>query len=307
MIKSKLGFRVSLMRANTGFLAGILVMLGLLGTFLGLLNTIDSIGIAMSSMSSIGDADPEAMSAFLASIAAPLKGMGLAFSSSLFGLSGSLLISFVNYLCGGVHDRFIENCSRWIDDRIPTPSQEARKAEADPKVASSDELKAWLAGFVQTATHTNRHIETLVGSIAEQLTAMQSVMRNNRALFALNKSNHDELKELRRGYARGLSVVRKEINDRAVELSRKLNASRNQGAAVEAIASTTGDTIQAAQARTVQESQEQLSMLVDELQTLLEEQQVVQEMRARHDDTLQGLPPTLRDSTPLQPNENPER
>ena len=142
MIKSKLGFRVSKMRENTGFLAGMLVMLGLLGTFWGLLATIDAVGQAMGGMSNIGNADASQMSSFIGEIAAPLEGMGLAFSSSLFGLSGSLLIGFYNFLCGGVHNLFIESVSRWIDERIPSAPEKAKKAAQSPKVASSDELKA---------------------------------------------------------------------------------------------------------------------------------------------------------------------
>ena len=53
IIKSKLGFRMNLGRGGVGFLAGLLVMLGLLGTFLGLLKTIDAVGVAMGSMSNL--------------------------------------------------------------------------------------------------------------------------------------------------------------------------------------------------------------------------------------------------------------
>lgn len=173
LIKSKLGFRVSKSRTKVGFLSGLLVMLGLLGTFWGLLATIDAVGDAMGSMASIGsgggseDSADGGMSDFIAGIAAPLKGMGIAFSSSLFGLAGSLLSGFFNYLCGGVHDRFMETTSRWIDERIPKPDAKMKKAAADPKVSGSDELKAWLAGFVQTSQITQRKIGELITSLQQ--------------------------------------------------------------------------------------------------------------------------------------------
>ena len=293
MIKSKLGFRISLMRSNVAFLAGILVMLGLLGTFLGLLQTINSVGEAMGGMSKIGGADPEAMSGFLASIAAPLQGMGLAFSSSLFGLSGSLLLSFVNFLAGGVHDRFIERVSRWVDDRIPTPSQEARKAQGNPRVAGSDELKAWLAGFVQTALETNRRIETLVGALAEQMKQAQTQARATKALLTLEKENAEELKELRRSFTRGLAVVRKEVNDRAVEVRRAVRTGSQE---VDAVLSRSSNTITLTPGaeRSVHESRTQLSSLVDELQALLDSQDVMAAFRARQSEVdSEGLPPTF--------------
>ncbi|MFK7733461.1 MAG: hypothetical protein AB8B48_17710 [Pseudomonadales bacterium] len=167
LIKSKMGFRVSKTRSRTGFLSGLLVMLGLLGTFWGLLLTIDAVGEAMGSMASITGDSADGMSDFIAGIAAPLKGMGVAFSSSLFGLSGSLLTGFFSYLCGTSQDKFIETASRWIDERIPSPSEKMKKAAANPQVAGSDELKAWLAGFVQTSQITQRKIGHLMGVMSE--------------------------------------------------------------------------------------------------------------------------------------------
>ena len=303
MIKSKLGFRVSLMRANTGFLAGILVMLGLLGTFLGLLTTIDAVGVAMTSMSNIGADDPEAMSGFMAKISAPLAGMGLAFSSSLFGLAGSLLLSFTNFLSGGVHDRFIERAARWIDDRIPSPTQQARKAQDNPKVAGSDELKAWLAGFAQSALLTNQRIEQLISVISEQLQTASQNSRTNRAVLAQGKANQEELKELRRSFGRGLSIVRKEVNDRSFELARKLGIKRDSAGKVDLLQSDSQHTLDMTSDRTatrvadrsIEESHSQLSSLVEELQSLLDGQDLMQAFRARQAVVdSDGLPPTFR-------------
>lgn len=168
LIKSKTGFRITGARAGIGFMAGILVMLGLLGTFLGLLKTIDAVGAAMASMSNIGggSVDENMMGSFIGSLAAPLQGMGLAFSSSLFGLSGSLLIGFFNYLSGGVHDKYIENFSRWVDDRIPkfNPKEAGQKAQKAP---GSDDLRTWLMGFVHLANENNKSIHSLCLAISD--------------------------------------------------------------------------------------------------------------------------------------------
>ena len=302
MIKSKLGFRVSLMRANTGFLAGILVMLGLLGTFLGLLQTIDSVGAAMGSMSNIGGADPEAMSGFLTAIAAPLTGMGLAFSSSLFGLAGSLLVSFTNYLCSGVHDRFIERVSRWVDDRIPSPTQEARKAQGNPKVAGSDELKAWLAGFAQSALVTNRNIERLVGVISDHMATVQASASAQHEVLAETQSAHRELKELRRAFARGLHVVRKEINDRGIDITRKLGQGAEQIVPAVDLSQQSASRILRVGEDSAADSRAQLSALVSELQALLDGQDLMQAFRSRQTTIdSDGLPPTFRDDVETRP------
>jgi len=150
LIKHKMGYRIRLKKSGVGFLAGILVMLGLLGTFLGLLKTIDAVGLAMAAMSDLGgdNVTGEQMTNFISGLSAPLQGMGLAFSSSLFGLSGSLMIGFFNHLCGGAQDSFIENVGRWIDDRIPKFDPKKKKGEKGSKPANDDDLKTWLAGYV---------------------------------------------------------------------------------------------------------------------------------------------------------------
>lgn len=173
LIKHKLGYRIGLRRVDVGFMAGILVMLGLLGTFLGLLKTIDAVGAAMGTMANItgedGKVDENAVNAFMGGLSEPLQGMGLAFSSSLFGLSGSLMIGFFNHMCGGAQDKFIENIGRWIDDRIPKfkPSD-----DVEPKgkgLATEDDLKSWLTGFVYLSVKTNKKIGLLTSNLIEHL------------------------------------------------------------------------------------------------------------------------------------------
>ena len=81
MIKSKLGQRVAEARKRVTFLGGMLVMLGLIGTYTGLLRTVDTVGAVMLKMSHISDASGDAMSGFIGALAEPLQGMGLAFSA----------------------------------------------------------------------------------------------------------------------------------------------------------------------------------------------------------------------------------
>ena len=309
MVKSKLGFRVSMMRNNNGFLAGILVMLGLLGTFWGLIATIDAVGKAMNGMSSIGGADSTDMSSFLTSIAAPLEGMGLAFSSSLFGLAGSLLIGFFNFLCGGVHNQFIESVSRWIDDRIPRPDANMRKGQKNPKVAGSDELKAWLVGFVQTSIETNKQIAQLVEVVRDATATSLASARNTRNMLSGQRVMEEELKEIRRAHARGLSVVRKEINDRSFELAAKLRRFKDEAEPTPAKADDRTEiepplvqrVVDAEPATGSHETRDQISTLVENLQALLEQEDLFAQMRnsaAEADIDLDGLPPSLkRDET----------
>lgn len=170
IIKSKLGYRIRLRKSDVGFNAGILVMLGLLGTFLGLLGTIDAVSGALGTMAELGGGGGEItmddMTKFITTLSGPLEGMGLAFSSSLFGLSGSLLIGFFNHLGGGAQDSFIESTSRWVDNRIPTFKPDADKDKgAVSKPATDDDLKTWLTGYVDLSVKTNRNLEILTSKI----------------------------------------------------------------------------------------------------------------------------------------------
>ncbi len=228
-IKSKLGFRASRNRQGVNFISGILVMLGLLGTFLGLLATIDSVGNALNSMANLGgdgDIGMEQMTSFISSLAAPLQGMGLAFSSSLFGLSGSLLIGFFLHLAGTPQNFFIENVSRWIDDNIKKfhPKDLAKKAKDDQSVekvqqakahATDQDLKDWLTGYVYLSTQTQKSLSELSETIAqagsgvrtdvqslvphlEEIANIQNSMEQHVGdLSAMTATSNEHLKEIR--------------------------------------------------------------------------------------------------------------
>ena len=85
-------------REVTRYIIGLLIFLGLLGTFWGLLTTIGSIGNTIDSLQ-VGSGDVGLMFDDLKEgLAAPLSGMGTAFSSSLFGLAGSLILGFISHL-----------------------------------------------------------------------------------------------------------------------------------------------------------------------------------------------------------------
>ena len=191
IIKSKLGFRMNLGRGGVGFLAGLLVMLGLLGTFLGLLKTIDAVGVAMGSMSNLG-ADG-GMESFIESISAPLQGMGLAFSSSLFGLSGSLLSGFFNYLSNGAQNRFIEDAGRWIDNRIPkfdaskVPDKEVKKAP------SKDDMQSWLLGYVYLANKTNKRLGSLFGALSDLTDQTKKASEKTDQVVAVGQGSNEIL------------------------------------------------------------------------------------------------------------------
>jgi hypothetical protein len=96
------------------YLIGLLVFLGLLGTFWGLLQTVASVGEAVRALS-IGTTDVTQLFGQLKSgLERPLTGMGTAFSSSLFGLSGSLVLGFLELQAGQANNRFFQDLEEWL-------------------------------------------------------------------------------------------------------------------------------------------------------------------------------------------------
>jgi hypothetical protein len=104
-ILDSISTRLDEAREIARYLTGLLVFLGLLGTFWGLLETTGSIGGVIRSMQS--GADAAVMFDDLKNgLAAPIQGMAIAFTSSLFGLAGSLILGFLDLQAGQAQNRF---------------------------------------------------------------------------------------------------------------------------------------------------------------------------------------------------------
>lgn len=96
------------------YVAGLLIFLGLLGTFWGLLQTIGAVGNVIGGLS-VDDGDLGAVFAKLkVGLQSPLNGMGTAFSSSLFGLAGSLVLGFLDLQLGQAQNRFYNELEEWL-------------------------------------------------------------------------------------------------------------------------------------------------------------------------------------------------
>src|SRR5829696_7703896 len=95
------------------YLAGLLVFLGLLGTFWGLIETVGSVGRVIQSMRTGADAGV-LFDELKSGLAAPLQGMGLSFSASLFGLAGSLIVGFLELQAGQAQTRFYTELEDWL-------------------------------------------------------------------------------------------------------------------------------------------------------------------------------------------------
>lgn len=101
-------------REISRYFIGLLVFLGLLGTFYGLLETLRSVGGVIDGLQIGGGDVAQAFERLKSGLSAPLAGMGTAFSASLFGLAGSLVLGFLDLQAGQAQNRFYNDLEEWL-------------------------------------------------------------------------------------------------------------------------------------------------------------------------------------------------
>jgi hypothetical protein len=101
-------------RETSRYLIGTLVFLGLLGTFYGLLETVRSVGGVIGSLNIGGGDLARAFADLKHGLESPLYGMSTAFSASLFGLAGSLVLGFLDLQAGQAQNRFYNDLEEWL-------------------------------------------------------------------------------------------------------------------------------------------------------------------------------------------------
>lgn len=139
-IMDSIGSRLDEARDTGRYLVGLLVFLGLLGTFWGLLDTIRSVGDTINALDTKSADSTLIFEELKTGLSAPLRGMGTAFASSLFGLSGSLVLGFLELQASQAHNRFYNELEDWlsgITELTPGTSMED---------ASTDEINRQLYG-----------------------------------------------------------------------------------------------------------------------------------------------------------------
>ncbi len=151
------------------YLIGLLIFLGLLGTFWGLLETVNSVAGAISGLSMAGG-DPAVLFGELqSSLQAPLSGMGTAFSSSLFGLAGSLVLGFLELQAGQAHNRFVNELEEWLSGVTKISSGHG------PAEGSGESVPAYIQALLE---QTADSVDSLQRTISEGEDDRQNINRN---------------------------------------------------------------------------------------------------------------------------------
>lgn len=121
-ILESIGTRIDEGRELGRYIGNLLVFLGLLGTFWGLLQTVTEVSEVISSLGTddTGQSSAGAVSALINNLNQPLAGMSTAFSSSLFGLGGSLIVGFLDIQAGAAQNRFYTDLEDWLTSQTDT-------------------------------------------------------------------------------------------------------------------------------------------------------------------------------------------
>jgi len=169
-------------RDITRYLTGLLVFLGLLGTFWGLLATISSISQTIQALDpGSGDAS-DVLDALKSGLAAPLAGMGTAFSSSLFGLAGSLVVGFLDLQAGRAQTRFYTELENWLSTVTDLSSDIAVDNRA---LAPSDEFRSLTERLrtLQEAGGSNQRVATSMANLADGISGLVKNMRSEQQIM----------------------------------------------------------------------------------------------------------------------------
>ena len=146
-------------REISRYMIGLLIFLGLLGTFWGLLQTIGAVGQVIGGLT-VGSRDFAAVFESLkAGLQQPLSGMGTAFSSSLFGLGGSLVLGFIDIQASHAQNRFFNEMEEWLSG--VTQLVETDEVRPAPP-GEIGEIGASLQDLILEIRENNRAVERLL-------------------------------------------------------------------------------------------------------------------------------------------------
>jgi hypothetical protein len=205
--------RLDEQRDISRYFIGLLVFLGLLGTFYGLLETLGAVAEIIGTMQIGGGDIGRAFNELKAGLQAPLQGMGTAFSASLFGLAGSLVLGFLDLQAGQAQNRFYNDLEEWLSgftrlsgggslgDAGDTPIPAYIQALLEQTADSLDGLQRIMARGEESRIGANNNLLALT----DRLSAFTSQMETQqRVLNRLAEPGHGE--EAVRGHLRNIEL-----------------------------------------------------------------------------------------------------
>ncbi|HZP68618.1 MAG TPA: flagellar motor protein MotA [Pseudolabrys sp.] len=180
-ILDSIATRLDEARDISRYMTGLLVFLGLLGTFWGLIETVGSVGSVIQGLKASGDAGTM-FDSLREGLAAPLSGMGISFSSSLFGLAGSLVLGFLDLQSSQAQNRFYTELEDWLSTTVYDQT-------AEPAIAAgvTDEVRTAIerlrdavdqAGQSKSASAAMANLAEAIQGLVHHMRTEQQMIRD---------------------------------------------------------------------------------------------------------------------------------
>jgi hypothetical protein len=166
------------------YMTSLLVFLGLLGTFWGLIETVGSVGKVIDGLKVGGDAGA-VFDSLREGLAAPLSGMGISFSSSLFGLAGSLALGFLDLQTSQAQNRFYMELEDWLSTTVSDLSVDSGEPRGMAVAAPSGEMRSAIEKLKEAVAETgsNRAATAAMANLAEAIHGLVSHMRTEQQMI----------------------------------------------------------------------------------------------------------------------------
>jgi hypothetical protein len=197
-ILDSISIRLDEARDMSRYMTGLLIFLGLLGTFWGLIETVGSVGGVISNLRVGGDAGA-VFDTLKEGLAAPLSGMGISFSSSLFGLAGSLVLGFLDLQTSQAQNRFHTDLEDWLATTVREFGGEAEHAAAGGPSISA-EIRVAIERLREAITETGSSRATnAMANLAEAIQGLVHHMRTEQQMIRdWAESQAEQHREVRR-------------------------------------------------------------------------------------------------------------
>ncbi|ARP98375.1 flagellar motor protein MotA [Pseudorhodoplanes sinuspersici] len=164
------------------YMTGLLIFLGLLGTFWGLIETVGSVGKVVETLKPNGDAG-SVFETLREGLAAPLGGMGIAFSSSLFGLAGSLVLGFLDLQMSQAQNRFYTDLEDWLSTTVHDIGSDP--VTVTTSAPMSGDMRAAIERLRETVAETggSKAATAAMANLAEAIQGLVHHMRSEQQMI----------------------------------------------------------------------------------------------------------------------------
>lgn len=200
-----LSSRLDESREISRYFIGLLIFLGLLGTFWGLSQTVGSLGDVIRNLTISGDDMQSTFGNLKQGLDAPLTGMGTAFSTSLIGLSGSLILGFLDLQAGQAQNAFYNDLEQWLSEQTKLSSGLGSGVEAgeqpvpayiqallEQTADSLDNLQRAMTRSEESRVSANNNMHQLT----ERLSALVDQMKTEQGLMLKLAEGQKELRPI---------------------------------------------------------------------------------------------------------------